>query len=176
MDTTPTYSPQPPAIISPVPPAIISPVPPPAATKTNAKNKFEVNNVPPKRKITRRRPRQKDTAPKEPVVPPEKPDETTQSSISIVSSPSVVKEKPTLVYVLMKHRRCYTISKARCLHPLVLEYSICREHTIRHMCHTHGLAKRRKLKPKINLKRSIVEVASCLKSIVNQIVSEEDNQ
>jgi hypothetical protein len=64
----------------------------------------------------------------------------------------------------MKHRRCYSSRNPPCLHPVTLEYNICREHTIRHMCHTQGIHNRRKVKPKATKWNLIDEVALCLKT------------
>jgi len=86
------------------------------------------------------------------------------------------KEKQNQTYVLMKHRRCYSMKKPSCLHSLTLEYNICREHTIRHMCQTQNIFKRRKFLTKFRNTRLIDEVASCLKTIVNTIVNSEENR
>jgi hypothetical protein len=86
------------------------------------------------------------------------------------------KEKLNQTYVLMKHRRCYSMKKIPCLHSLTLEYNICREHTIRHMCHTQDILKRRKFLNKFHQTRLIDEVANCLKTIVNNIVNNEENR
>jgi len=85
-------------------------------------------------------------------------------------------EKPNQTYVVMKHRRCYSMKKLPCLHSLTLEYNICREHTIRHMSHTQNITKRRKFLTKFSKTRLIDEVASCLKTIVNNIVNSEENR
>ncbi len=86
------------------------------------------------------------------------------------------KEKQNQTYVLMKHRRCYSMKKPPCLHSLTLEYNICREHTIRHLSHKQDITKRRKFLTKFHNTRLIDEVANCLKTIVNNIVDREDNR
>lgn len=173
-DTTPTQSSQP-------PPPVLTPVPTPSIQvpktlpKASERIKSTVNNEPPKRKSTRGRPRLRKLPINEVVVPVEKPDENLQTSSSLpaVNATPVSKEKSTYIYVLMKHRRCYSMSNPPCSHPLTLEYNICREHTIRHMCHTNNIVKRQKIKPKTNSKYLIVEVSKCLKFVVNEIVHKE---
>jgi len=85
-------------------------------------------------------------------------------------------EKSNQTYVVMKHRRSYSMKKLPCLHSLTLEYNICREHTIRHMCHTQNITKQRKFLTKFSKTRLIDEVANCLKTIVNNIVNTEENR
>ncbi|CAF1500693.1 unnamed protein product, partial [Adineta steineri] len=86
------------------------------------------------------------------------------------------KEKQTHTYILMKHRRCYAVRNPPCLHALTLEYNICREHTIRHMCHTQKIFKRRNFKIKLHARSLINEIARCLKKVVNKIVNLEENR
>jgi hypothetical protein len=76
----------------------------------------------------------------------------------------------------MKHRRCYSVQYPPCLHSLAIEYSICREHTIRHMCGTQRILKKRKPIPKPTVLRLHDEVAVCLKTIVNNIVNLEEKR
>jgi hypothetical protein len=92
----------------------------------------------------------------------------------LIHSPEKGKQNQT--FVLMKHRRCFSMKKSRCLHSLTLEYNICREHTIRHMCHTQGILKPRKFLTKFNTTLITDEVVSCLRTIVNQVVDNEDNR
>ena len=84
------------------------------------------------------------------------------------------KKIPTPTYILMKHRRCYSIRYPPCLHPLTLEYNICREHTIRQMCHTQGPLKRKRFHSKSTPLSIIEAVAKCLKAAVNAIIATED--
>ncbi|CAF0904277.1 unnamed protein product [Adineta ricciae] len=86
------------------------------------------------------------------------------------------KKKPTPTYVLMKHRRCYSIRYPPCLHSLTLEYNICREHTIRQMCHTQGPLKRNGFHSKSTPLSIIEAVAKCLKATVNAIIVTEENE
>jgi hypothetical protein len=106
----------------------------------------------------------------------EKRDDNPQPSSSVIPKRPAIKEKQSNTYVLMKHRRCYSNRHPPCLHSLSLEYNICREHTIRHMCHTQGILNRRKFKPKLNKCNLIDEVALCLKTIVNHIVDFETDR
>ncbi|CAF3603152.1 unnamed protein product [Adineta steineri] len=85
------------------------------------------------------------------------------------------KEKNYQSYVLIKHRRFYSLKKPLCLHSLILEYNICREHTIRHMCQTQDILKRRKFITKFSKTRLVDEVADCLRTIVNDIINSEEN-
>ncbi|CAF4282687.1 unnamed protein product [Rotaria sp. Silwood2] len=85
------------------------------------------------------------------------------------------KEKQNQTYVIMKHRRCYLMKKTYRLHSLTIEYNICREHTIRQMCHTQDIIKRRKFLTKFNQIQFIDEIANCLRTIVNHIVNSDDN-
>ncbi|CAF0942458.1 unnamed protein product [Rotaria sp. Silwood1] len=85
------------------------------------------------------------------------------------------KEKSNQTYVIMKHRRCYLMKKTYRLHSLTVEYNICREHTIRQMCHTQDILKRRKFLTKFNQIQFIDEIANCLRTIVNHIIDSEDN-
>jgi hypothetical protein len=89
---------------------------------------------------------------------------------------SKVKEKTNQTYALMKHRRCYSLKKSTCLHSLTLEYNICREHTIRHLSKTEDILKRRRFLRKFSKTRLIDEIANCLRTIVNQIVDNEENK
>jgi hypothetical protein len=98
------------------------------------------------------------------------------SSSSVTIKCPIPREKSTNTYVLMKHRRCYSIQSPPCLHSLTLEYNICREHTIRHMCHTQRVLKRRKFIPKPKKLLLIEEVANCLKTIVNHVIDIEENR
>ena len=109
------------------------------------------------------------------VILSEKHDINPRPSSSIAKRPTH-KEKQTHTYVLMKHRRCYSIKNPPCFHSLTLEYNICREHTIRHMCQTQGILKRLRLKPKLDRLSSIDEVAKCLKTIVNNILDLEEKR
>ena len=86
------------------------------------------------------------------------------------------KEKQASTYVLMKHRRCFLTRHPPCLHSSTLEYNICREHTIRHMCRTPMINKRRKIPAISNKNHLINQVAICLKTIVNQIVQNEESR
>ncbi len=86
------------------------------------------------------------------------------------------KEKRYRSYVLMKHRRNYSLKKPPCLHSLTLEYNVCRENTIRQMCHTQDILKRRKFLRKFHKTRLIDEVADCLRTIVNHIVNSGENR
>jgi hypothetical protein len=86
------------------------------------------------------------------------------------------KEKHNQTYVIMKHRRCYSMKKPSYSHSLTLEYNICREHTIRYMSHTQEIEKRRNFLNKFHNTRLIDEVANCLKTIVNNIVNAEENR
>ncbi len=158
-----------------------SPTPPPTTTKIDEKIiSPTTNNTPPKpkrrnprKKIPKQKPADKDD---DIVVLSEKPNINPQPSSSSITKHPTPKEKPLHKYVLMKHRRCYSINNPTCLHSLTLEYNICRERTIRHMCQTHDILKRRILKPKLNRLSSIYEVAKCLKTIVNDVVNMEENR
>lgn len=90
--------------------------------------------------------------------------------------PSKEKGKQNQTYVLMKHRKCYLMKKTLRLHSLTLEYNICRENTIRQMCHTQNILKRRKFLTKSHKIRFIDEISTCLRTIVNHIVNSEDNR
>jgi hypothetical protein len=98
----------------------------------------------------------------------------TENHRSLINSKR--KEKQNQMYILMKHRRCYSIKKKSCLHSLTLEYNICREHTIRQMSHTNDYKKRRKPFKIYSNTRLIDEVANCLKMVVNNIVDNEENK
>ena len=76
----------------------------------------------------------------------------------------------------MKYRHCYSIRNLPCLHALTLEYDVCREYAIRYLCNTQGILQRRKFQPKSHPSRIIDEVAQCLKTVVNNVVSAEDNK
>ena len=181
-------------------PAVASaPVPPqpqPPATISKAIEKaiekaIDATDQNIKPKAQKRKPRQKKVQDNEIVVLSEKrepnPEPLPSSSSTVASSSkptslSVIpkrpanKEKPNYTYVLMKHRRCYGSRHPPCLHPLSLEYNICREHTIRHMCHTQGIHKRRKFKPKPMQWNLIDEVALCLKTVINNVVEIEEDR
>jgi hypothetical protein len=98
------------------------------------------------------------------------------SSSSVIPKRPLIKEKQINTYVLMKHRRCFSIRSPPCSHSLSLEYNICREHTMRQMCHTQGLLKRQKVKSNSNVSKLVDEVAFCLKTMVNHIVNTEENR
>jgi hypothetical protein len=177
MDSSPPSPPPPPP--SPPPPP-----PPPTATKTAEKPivSSEKTNKP---KTQRKRPpKQKKDQDNDIVVLLEKRDINPKPSSSSAATATaaavtkcpIVKEKPTKRYILMKHRCCYAIRLPPCLHALTLEYNICREHTIRQMCHTQGILKRRKFKPKSDKLLLIDEAANCLKTVVNHIVDIEENR
>ncbi|CAF1104089.1 unnamed protein product [Rotaria sordida] len=85
------------------------------------------------------------------------------------------KEKQNQTYVIMKHRRCYLMKKTFRLHSLTLEYNICREHTLRQMCHTQDILKPRKFLTKFHQIQFNNEIANCLRTIVNYIINSEDN-
>ncbi|CAF0870042.1 unnamed protein product [Adineta ricciae] len=108
----------------------------------------------------------------EPRVSTARTPETTSAVTKVVPR----KKKPTPTYVLMKHRRCYSIRYPPCLHPLTLEYNICREHTIRQMCHTQGPVNWKRFHSKSTPLSIIEVVASCLKATVNAIIVTEENE
>jgi hypothetical protein len=85
-------------------------------------------------------------------------------------------EKRYRSYVLMKNRRTYSLKKPPCLHSLTLEYNVCRENTIRQMCHTQDILKRRKFLIEFHKTRLIDEVADCLRTIVNHVVNSGENR
>ncbi|CAF1213810.1 unnamed protein product [Rotaria sordida] len=139
------------------------------------------NNQKPKRKPPKKKtPIQSKTEDSDIVLLSEKHDTKSQpsssSSSSSVTKHSTVTEKQTHTYVLMKHRRCFSNKNPLCLHSLTIEYSICREHTIRRMCKTQGILKRRKFQPKSKIFRLVEEVTKCLKTIVNDVVDMEENR
>jgi hypothetical protein len=176
MDSSSPPSPPPPA--PPPPPSL----PPPLTTKINEKT-IILSNTNAKPKASKKKPPKiKKEEDNEIVVLSEKRDINPQPSSSSSSSSSAIikrpipKEKPTNTYVLMRHRRCYSIQSPPCLHSLTLEYNICREHTIRHMCRTQRVLRRRKFKPKSKKILLIDEVAKCLKTIVNHVIDIEENR
>ena len=158
-------APEPPTPPPPVQPANID-----VPSSTSANKKVIKPKIPKKKK-----PKEKKEEDHDIVLLADKHDINPSSSSSIAKR-SVLKEKQSNTYVLMKHRRCYSAKSLPCLHSLTLEYKICREHTIRHMSHTQELFKRRGLKPKSNIIRLIDEAANCLKSIVNNVVEMEENR
>jgi outer membrane biosynthesis protein TonB len=171
MDSSPPKPPTPP----PPPP------PPPQPDEQTVIVSLPVNNKKPaKPKVPRKKkPKQKkEEEDNDIVLLSEKRDIDPQpsSSSSTITKRPILKEKQTNTYVLMKHRRCYSTKIPQCLHSLTLEYNICREHTIRHMCHTQEISKRRKFKPKSNIIRLVDEAADCLKTIVNDVVKMEENR
>ena len=108
------------------------------------------------------------------VLLPEKRAITTTNQRSLIRSK--IKEKTNRKYVLMKHRRCYSLKKPTCLHSLTLEYKICREHAIQHICKTENILKRRHFLPKVSNIRLNDVIANCLRTLVNQIVDNEENR
>jgi len=158
------------------PPPPPAPAPPPLPTATRI-NEIKSSNTNIKPKITKKKapPKQKKEQDNDIVILSEKRNINPPQSSSVIPKHPIPKEKQANTYVLMKHRRCYSTHSPPCLHSLSLEYNICREHTIRHMCHTHKVLKRRKFKPKSNTLISI-EAAECLKTIVNQVVNNEENR
>ncbi|CAF3778570.1 unnamed protein product [Adineta steineri] len=195
MDTsTPT------TLLSPLPPPPpLLPLPPQLATKPDEQivRKAAVNNEKPKRRTPRKKKPKKKAEDDDIVFLSEKHDFNSQpsSSSSLSSMATTIaarkpilttaattpkspapKEKQTHTYILMKHRRCYAVRNPPCLHALTLEYNICREHTIRHMCHTQKIFKRRNFKIKLHARSLINEIARCLKKVVNKIVNLEENR
>jgi hypothetical protein len=171
----------------PVPPPPPPPPLPPTPTTIIKETPIILPNTNAKPKATKKKPaKPKKEQDNDIVLLSEKrdinPQPSSSSSLSSLSSSTVItkrpipKEKPTNTYVLMKHRRCYSIQSQPCLHSLALEYNICREHTIRHMCRTQRVLKRRKFKPKSKKLLLIDEIAKCLKTIVNQIIDTEENR
>jgi hypothetical protein len=164
---------------SPAPATVPPPPLPPASAMTSKANEKPTTAAEKitKPKTPKRKPRTKKVQDNDIIVLAEERDPNPQpsSSSEIIKRP-VAKEKPSNTYVLMKHRRCYSFRYPPCLHPLTLEYNICREHTIRHMCHTQGTLNRRKLKPKPNEHRLSDDVAMCLKTVVNRVVEIEEDR
>jgi hypothetical protein len=168
MDSSPPKPPTPPPPPKPDEQPII---PPPAV----------INKKPIKPKTPRKKkPKQKKEEDNDIVLIAEKRDTDLQpsssTSTSTIAKHPKNKEKQPNTYVLMKHRRCYAVKYPPCLHSLSVEYSICREHTIRQMCHTQDIFKRRKFKPNSDIIRLIDEVANCLKTIVNDVVDMEEKR
>ncbi|CAF1004895.1 unnamed protein product [Adineta ricciae] len=102
---------------------------------------------------------------------PEKRDTTTHRSVVQHKT----KEKPSQNYISIKYRRTYSLKKPFSCHALTLEYDICREHMIRLMCNTQDTCKRRKYLNEFQKTRLIDEVADCLRTVVNDIIDNENN-
>ena len=171
--STPSSLPPPPSQQqSQLPPPLLKPVEqittPPAVVTNTKKPKPRTL----KKKATKQKKVEEDN---DIVVLSEKRNTNPQPPSAITKHP-LPKEKQTSTFVLMKHRRCYSNRFSPCLHSLTLEYNICREHTIRHMCHTYGITQRRRFQPKRNTLRLIDDVAKCLKTVVNDVVTMEDNR
>ncbi|CAF2059941.1 unnamed protein product [Rotaria magnacalcarata] len=109
------------------------------------------------------------------VILSEKADANSQPSTSTTKHSTFI-EKQAHRYVVMKHRRYFSMRHSLCLHSLTLEYKICREDAVRHICKTQGPLKRRKIKSKLKLLTFIDDIANCLKTIINDIVDIEDNR
>jgi hypothetical protein len=174
MDSSPSPGLPPPPPLHPIP--LQLPVVAPTASIKKINKSPDANTTP---KPVKRKSRPKKIPNKDIIMPEEKCHKTPlpPSLSSMVPVKSLIhKEKQANVFVLMKHRRCYSIIYPPCLHSLILEYNICREHTIRHMCHTQKISNRRKYKRQTSVFKSIDAVASCLKSIVNSIVNKEENR
>ena len=107
------------------------------------------------------------------VVSEEKRDTTAKPSSS---ERSRVKEKSNRNYLVMKHRRFYSLKRSPALHSITLEYNICRERMIRHMARTQDIIKRRANQAKSDERRLIDEISHCLRTTVNQIVDSEENR
>ncbi|CAF3379496.1 unnamed protein product [Rotaria socialis] len=137
-----------------------------------------VNSKNPKRKPLKK----KESKPKKKehndiVILSEKMDVNSQPSTSTsITKHSTSIEKQAHRYVVMKHRRYFSMRHSLCLHSLTLEYNICREYTVRRICKTQGAVKGRKIKSKLKLLTFIDDIANCLKIIINDIVDMEDNR
>ena len=103
---------------------------------------------------------------------PMRPDTTEQTVLRSKAKAS----KPNRIYVLMKHRRCYARQESPCLHSLTLEYNICCEHTIRQMSQTQTMNKRHRRSVIVDRTRLKDEIARCLRTVVNQIVHNEEHE
>lgn len=111
----------------------------------------------------------------ESVVPAEKRD-TTAKPPSSSSDRSIVKEKSNRNYLVMKHRRFYSLKRSPALHSMTLEYNICRERMIRHMSRTQDNVKRRANQAKSDERRLIDEISHCLRTTINQLIDSEENR
>lgn len=145
-------------------------VPVPSKIATNEEQQSSnsstiINNKKPKRKAPKKKKIEQEV-----LLLPEN-----QPSTSEIKYPISNIEKQAHTYVVMKHRRCFSMKSPLCLHSLTLEYNICREHTLRRMFKKKGTLKRQKLVPKLKMPTIIEDVAYCLKAIVNDIVDIEDN-
>ena len=152
---------------------------------TNNKSPIPLNHKVIKPKAVKTKPIKEKAPPKPPkekrstkdiVIISEKSDPQPSKSSITTNRQDSSKENQANTYVLMRHRRCFLARHSASLHSTTLEYNICREHTIRHMCQTPATIKRRKL-PSVSRQGHLIdEVAICLKSMVNQLVDNEESR
>ena len=83
-------------------------------------------------------------------------------------------DKQKQTFIIMKHQKHSSTEQSVLSHSLTLEYNIRREHTIRQMCHTQELLKRRKFLRQFYKTTFIDEVTNCLRTIVNNAADSEE--